>query len=261
MRKILSCIIFVIYSILCSAQESYIVLTDGRTINGKIDILNANPAKHKSENDLTIETKINGKKTQLHFSAEEIKKAIWYRGKKDSMVYKPLQFRNDIFLCQLIGTKGRASIFSWVWDTGEPAYDEEDDENYEGEYILVSNDSIIEVNPRHFISKSEIIPKFQTFPRIPNKEKRKIRRETIKKLKKKYQTDFQSDNEILLQFINKRYNQHFITDDFKSKNIQSGLIQINATNSYSRMIKNMLNYIVNAENERIDSINKATTSN
>ena len=243
--------LFLLLFSICStlrAQKGYVILNNGQVIKGMIiDVTAPNLDNHKRQNDLIIKTEVNGKNTKLHFGAEDIKSVVMLRRKNDSLIYKPLQFRDDTFLCRIVGTKGKASIFYWFWDTGEVSYsvngtDISSDEVYEMEYILVSNDSIIEINPRY------TKPKFHTFPRIPNKEEREMRREMIKKMKKK---PYQTDDELLLQFINKRYNQHFTIKDFKTKNIQNYSALNPAEIFTSKTTQNLLNYIVNAENNKL----------
>jgi hypothetical protein len=228
-----------ILTTLVSCSYGYVITNDNQKIEGRINL----PVEINLDrltilrNKKNIVVKAKGK--HHRFNAKEInsitlnklsytKKITPYR--EYPYLYKPLTLMYGTFLGQQIKKKENAIIYLCVYNLYS-----RDIEDY-NEYVLKSNNGIIiEINPLAALYPLYYFSKDELSHIKTQKERRKKAREL-----QKYVPN--NNEEIILNFINKRYNQHFT---FKGIN-------------RFKNIDEMLNYILDQESAREENKNKTS---
>ena len=253
-------VIYFIVTIFVSCESGYIVTNDNRVLTGRINFMlypgdDISAINYK----LSIKTEIKGKKRRYRFNVKEIKcvKAKWRNTLQispyfiqDSATYKPLNINGITFLCQLLKSKNNVSIFYLTWSvdigvgygTGEV-----------GEFILVSNGKVIEINPYNcFRTRPNGKTYYYPCRRRSCQNQNKVSPDTTYGNGKEHKRHRDNDdsggrNNDILCFINNRYQQQFEMKDFKSdeKGMSFREKQLNTTKTTEKM----LNYILDKETE------------
>ena len=253
---------------LASCETGYVVTNDNRVLTGKIDlrccysVIFSNQKNYK----LGIRTKINEKKRKYRFNIKKIKYVKIKSGKlseealqgeiyfpQDSTILVPLKLANGItYLCWLLKSKNNASIYYLFWLSGYAS-------NYPvNEFILISNDSIIEINPAFC---AHILPDGKPFYyeckscQNQNKEVSKIssaesgtayrKGKVHKQHRNNDDDDYEPENNDILCFINNRYHQQFEMKDFKTD--EKGMNWREKRSNRIETTRKMLNYILDKE--------------